>query len=395
MTKDKKYRIESIDILRGAVMIIMALDHTRNYFYYGLFYGDPTDLATTTPLLFFTRWITHFCAPVFVFLAGTSAFLYGTRRETTHEISWFLLTRGIWLIFLEITVVNLAWTFDLSFSLTILQVIWAIGFSMVVLGALVYLPRAALLVIGFNLVFLHNFLDPVSFQGQGALDTLWYLLHQQQMVDYRPDAAVFFAYPLIPWIGTMILGYVFGGLYRNSVHTTRRRRLLCWMGLIAIALFILLRGVNIYGDLVPWSFQETLVLTVLSFLNTTKYPPSLLYLLMTIGPSLLFLSIAENWKNKVTDMLVIVGRVPLLFYVIHLYFIHLLALIAIGFTEFYWTDFIFTAERFLSGKLAAYGFNLGVVYLVWVFVIMALYPLCKWYNDYKSAHRDKWWLSYL
>ncbi len=310
MTQTKNYRIESIDLLRGVVMAIMALDHVRDYFHFGSFYIDPTDLATTTPLLFFTRWITHYCAPVFVFLAGTSAFLYASRRETKGEVARFLLTRGLWLIFLEITVVNFAWTFDATLSLHILQVIWAIGISMVVLSGLIILPRYALLAIGILFVGAHNLLDAFTAQGLSPQSIAWYLLHQQQLSVLGKGSAIFFAYPVFPWIGLMILGYLFGTFYQKGYDAAVRKKWLLRLGLGGIVLFGVLRAGNFYGDLVPWQPRETLSYSIISFFNTTKYPPSLAFLLMTIGPALLFLYATENIKNRVSDALVTIGRVP-------------------------------------------------------------------------------------
>lgn len=395
MTPTKKYRIESIDLLRGVVMVIMALDHVRDYFHFGSFYIDPTDLATTTPLLFFTRWITHFCAPVFVFLAGTSAFLYASRRETRGEVARFLFTRGLWLIFLEVTVVNFAWTFDATLSLHILQVIWAIGISMVILSGLIFLPRYGLLAIGILFVGAHNLLDAFTAEGLSPQSVAWYLLHQQQLSTLGNGSAVFFAYPVIPWIGLMILGYLFGTFYQKGYDAAERKKWLLRLGLGAIALFIVLRSGNFYGDLVPWQPQETLSYSIISFFNTTKYPPSLSFLLMTIGPALLFLYATENVKNRLSDALVTIGRVPLFYYVIHLYVVHLLAILGVLYAGQHWADMILTAKAFMSANLATYGYNLAVVYLVWGSVVLALYPLCKRYNAYKAANRDKWWLSYL
>ncbi len=388
-------RIESIDLLRGMVMVIMALDHVRDYFHFGSFYIDPTNLATTTPILFFTRWITHFCAPVFVFLAGTSAFLYASRRETKREVARFLLTRGLWLVFLEVTVVNFAWTFDATLSLHILQVIWAIGISMVVLSGLIFLPRYGLLAIAILFVGAHNLLDIFTAEGLSLQSIAWYLLHQQQLSALGNGTAVFFAYPVIPWIGLMIFGYLFGTFYQKGYAAAERKKWLLRLGIGAIALFGLLRAGNFYGDLVPWQPQETLSYSIISFFNTTKYPPSLAFLLMTIGPALLFLYSTEQVKNKVSDALVVIGRVPLFYYVIHLYMIHLLAILGVLYAGREWSDMVLSAKAFMAGNLSTYGYNLVVVYLVWGGVVLSLYPLCKRYNAYKAANRDKWWLSYL
>jgi uncharacterized membrane protein len=240
-------RITSIDFLRGLVMVIMALDHVRMYFGPGTWYAEPTDLSSTTPLLFFTRWITHFCAPVFVFLAGTSAFLYGRKLENTKQLAWFLFTRGMWLIFIEIAVVTFGWTFDVTYSFIILQVIWAIGISMIVLSALVFLPWQLILGLGFILVFGHDLLDPIHLRNRGSLETLWYVLHQPQRISLG-DHLVSIVYPVLPWIGLMAVGYVSGNLYTASFFVERRGRWLLITGLGSIILFLFLRSVHFYGE---------------------------------------------------------------------------------------------------------------------------------------------------
>ena len=375
-------------------MIIMALDHVRDYFHYGSFFIDPTNLDTTTPMLFFTRFITHFCAPVFVFLAGTSAFLYGSKK-TKRELFKFLFTRGIWLMLLEVVLNNLIWTFDLTYSLLIFQVIWAIGLSMVCLSFLIYLPKKALLLLGFILIAGHNLLDGIVVQGNGFKSVLWYVLHQEQMLTINPNVMVFLHYPVIPWIGVMVLGYCFGTFYKSGFSATVRKKWLLGLGLGAIALFFVLRGLNVYGDLVPWQAQETTAKTILAFLNVTKYPPSLVFLLITIGPSLLFLYAIEAVKNKITDFMLVFGRVPFFYYFIHVLVIHVLAIIGILIFGGHWTDMILTAETFQNAALINYGYPLFVVYIVWIGIVLLLYPFCKKYMVYKANNRDKWWLSYL
>src|SRR5215208_922322 len=324
---DRSTRVASIDFLRGLVMIIMALDHVRMYFGLGTWYSEPTNLATTTALLFFTRWITHFCAPVFVFLAGTSAFLYGMRRVNIRETALFLLTRGLWLIFVELVIVNFAWTFDITYSFRILQVIWAIGISMVVLSALLFLPKWMILGIGIVLVFCHNFLDAVHRQGSSVSDVIWYALHQPNSVFLDSTHLINFVYPVLPWIGLMALGYGFGSLYRDDFPVAERKRWLLRIGVGAVVLFIFLRGFNLYGEPHPWERQPSLVFSLISFLNTTKYPPSLQFLLMTIGPALIFLSAIEPLGNRLPKPVIVFGRVPFFFYIVHLYVIHGLAML--------------------------------------------------------------------
>jgi len=394
MTLLKSTRIESIDLLRGVVMVIMALDHTRDYFHYGSFFIDPTNLETTTPFLFFTRFITHFCAPVFVFLTGTSAMLYGSKK-TNSELFKFLFTRGIWLIFLEIFVNNLIWTFDITYSFPILQVIWAIGFSMVCLSFLIFLPKKIILIIGLTLVTAHNLLDGIVMQGTGFKSIVWYLLHQQQILPVKPFGLFGFMYPVIPWVGLMALGYCFGTMYKKDFDTALRKKWLLIIGFGSIVLFFILRGINIYGDLVPWTIQKNTTYTILSFFNTTKYPPSLIFLLMTIGPSMLFLYFTENFKNMLSDFFVVFGRVPLFFYFLHVFVIHIFAIIGILIFGGNWKNMILSADVFANAKLINYGYSLLTVYVVWLILILLLYPLCKKYMIYKANNRDKWWLSYL
>lgn len=390
----KTSRIESIDILRGVVMVIMALDHVRDYFHYGSFFNDPTNLETTTPILFFTRFITHYCAPIFVFLAGTSAFLYGSKK-TKGELFKFLFTRGLWLVFLEFVVNNLIWTFNLSYSFPIVQVIWAIGVSMVMLSFLIYLPKKVILGIGLLLVFGHNALDGIIMEGMSFQSIIWYFLHQQQMLVYGSDFIFLIQYPLIPWIGLMALGYCFGQLYSKDFDASIRKNWLLNMGFAAIGLFLLLRSLNIYGDLIPWTMEDTTAKTIMSFFNVTKYPPSLLYFCITLGPAMLFLYAFETTKNKLTDFFLIFGRVPLFYYFLHVLVIHALAIIGMLIFGGNWHDMILDAEGFMNENLMSYGYSLFVVYCVWISVVLLLYPFCKKYMMYKATNKDKWWLSYL
>jgi uncharacterized membrane protein len=375
-------------------MVIMALDHVRDYFHYGSFFNDPTNLETTTPILFFTRFITHYCAPIFVFLAGTSAFLYGSKK-TKGELFKFLFTRGLWLVFLEFVVNNLIWTFNLSYSFPIVQVIWAIGVSMVMLSFLIYLPKKVILGIGLLLVFGHNALDGVVMEGMSFQSIIWYFLHQQQMLVYGSDFIFLIQYPLIPWIGLMALGYCFGQLYSKDFDASIRKNWLLNMGFAAIGLFLLLRSLNIYGDLIPWTMQDTTAKTIMSFFNVTKYPPSLLYFCITLGPAMLFLYAFETTKNKLTDFFLIFGRVPLFYYFLHVLVIHALAIIGMLIFGGNWHDMVLDAEGFMNENLMSYGYSLFVVYCVWISVVLLLYPFCKKYMMYKATNKDKWWLSYL
>ncbi len=393
MTLVKSGRIESIDILRGVVMVIMALDHVRDYFHYGSFFNDPTNLDTTTPFLFFTRFITHYCAPVFIFLAGTSAYLYGSKK-TKKQLFKFLFTRGFWLIFLAFVVNNFIWKFDITYSLIFLQVIWAIGLCMVLLSFSIFLNLRILLAIGLLLVAGHNVLDGIVMQGTSFGAIVWYILHQSQFIQIGGTMFAF-AYPIIPWFGLIVLGYCFGTFYNKGFNVSVRQNWLLGLGLGSVILFFIVRGINLYGDLTPWSIQETSTKTLLSFFKVTKYPPSLSYLLITIGPSLLFLYGIEAVKNKITDFFLVFGRVPLFYYFLHVLVIHVLAIVGILLFGGDWKNMILTADVFMNAKLINYGYSLFAVYMIWAGVIALLYFPSKKYMVYKATHRDKWWLSYL
>jgi len=381
-----KPRIQSLDLLRGLVMIIMALDHVRDYFNSDTFLINPTDLSETYVAFFATRWITHFCAPVFMFLAGTSAFLMG-QRKTKKELSFFLLTRGFWLIFLELTIVAFGWSFEFDFYNFGLAVIWALGACMIVLSGLIWLPFNAILVIGLLLVFGHNALDTLHVEGNtiGALG--WKLLHDQGEV-VLGGLSIFVMYPILSWIGVIALGYCFGKLYVADFDSAKRKKILIGLGLSVIAVFVILRYTNIYGDAALWASQSSPEFTVMSFFNTTKYPPSLLYLTMTLGPAILFLAYSENITNRLSNFIKIFGRVPMFYYICHLYLIHLGTFALILIQGFRFSDFD-------NGLPPGFGVNLFMTYVVWLTVIIILYPLCKWYDKYKTIHKGNKWLSYL
>ena len=413
-TSPTKGRIDSIDLLRGIVMVIMMLDHTRDFIHYGALRFDPLDLTQTHPLLFFTRWITHFCAPTFVFLAGTGAYLRFARGKSKRELSRFLITRGLWLIVLEFTVLRLAMFFsvDLRF-LALMQVIWVIGVSMIVLAALIYLPVSVIATLGLAMIALHNILDryPVIGWGgprtpvPGVGDKLWMILHQPGLFPIAgfPSPVVFVLYPLIPWIGVMAAGYAFGVVYQKDPLT--RRRLLLLIGGIATGLFVIIRAINIYGEPVKWSRQKDFVFTVLSFLNTTKYPPSLLFLLMTLGPAILALAWFESGNagahasalpslvGRLRNAFVTFGRVPLFFYLLQwptAHGISILLHLAFGKP----VKWLFQTPIDWAGAPQNIGFNLVVVYIAWIAGVLLLYPLCKWFAGVRQRRRD-WWLSYL
>lgn len=401
------YRIDSIDLVRGIVMVIMMLDHTRDFVHNAFYQFDPLDPTRTNPALFFTRWITHFCAPTFVFLAGTSIYLQFARGKSRSELSRFLLTRGLWLIFLEITVVRLSVFFSLDFRLLFfLQVIWVIGVSMIVMAALIHLPVWLTGVLGLTMIAGHNLLDQIhvtSWQGPNSpvptlIEKLWIILHQGGAIPIAgfPSPIVFVIYPLIPWIGVMAAGYTFGTLYNKSAD--KRNRLLLTIGLASVLLFVLLRAGNFYGDPNEWATQSRgFVYTVLSFLNVQKYPPSLLFLLATLGPAILALAFFETNSSSSPGVLrrffVTFGRVPLFFYLLQWPTSHLISLL-LHFTFGKPTAWLFQTPIGWSDFEGKVGFNLGVVYVSWIAGVLLLYPLCRWFAGVKQRRKD-WWLSYL
>jgi len=390
MTDIRKTRIESIDLLKGLVMIIMALDHVRDYFHYSAFFFDPTDPIKTTLPIYFTRFITNFCAPAFSFLAGLSAFMVG-KRKSKNELSQFLIKRGLWLIFAEIVILSFAWQFDSNFSLLGLQVIWVLGISMIFLAGLIHLPLNYLLVFSCVCIFGHNLLDTVHFDGS----MLWSFIHEQQFFPNIANRTIVFAYPILPWFAVMSLGYYFGSFYDSSIEPQRRKKIFNTIGISAWILLLILRFTNIYGNLLPREDYGNFSQNLISFLNLTKYPPSLSFLLLTLGATLLFLANTEKLKGRIVDFFCVFGRVPFFYYIIHVYLIHLFALIAAQVTGFGWKTMILKTPVWFSPDLKGYGFSLPIVYLVWIGVIVILYPICKKFDRYKQGNKDKWWLSYL
>jgi uncharacterized membrane protein len=392
--KIKTKRIESIDLLRGVVMIIMALDHVRDYFHNDAFLFSPTDLSQTNIALFFTRWITHFCAPVFVFLAGTSAYLYGEKRSK-KELSFFLLTRGIWLVLVELFILALFRTFNPSFPYFNLQVIWAIGICMIVLSAIIYLNWRFILLIGILLITTHNLFDSLHVPGNGLLAFFWSVLHDVNHFTLG-RSTIYVHYPVLPWIGVMAVGYCLGRLYVPGYDPRERRRILLSLGLGAIALFIILRSGNFYGDAAHWSVQKSFMFSILSFLNVSKYPPSLLYILITLGPALIFLSVSEKPLNAWRKRITIFGRVPMFYYLAHILLIHIFAVIGAVSSGYTPHDMILSTSVNDVPALKGYGFDLAIVYLVWIGLIFLLYPFCKWFDRYKRANQaSSPWLSYM
>jgi uncharacterized membrane protein len=384
-------RLSSIDALRGLVMIIMALDHTRDFFHIGAMSFSPTDLTRTTAVLFFTRWITHFCLPVFMFTAGMGVFLYG-RGKPSAQLSRFLWTRGLWFIVLELIVMQVAYSFNLPFHfMVLLLVLWIFGLCMLAMAALIYLPVRWLAALSIAVMLLHNLLDGIGFKNP-----LWNMLHQPGVFPVA-GKLVLVSYPLLPWIGVMAAGFCFGQVFQ--LDPAARRRILLRLGAALTLAFVVLRMINRYGDPAPWSHQKSALFTLLSFLNCTKYPGSLDFLLMTLGPALLLLALLDQRTFRPANPLVVFGRVPLFYFILHFYLIHALLLMAS------WLHYGASAARFtfspppsMGGARelfpADFGYSLWVVYGVWLVTVVLLYPLCRWFAKVKAT-RQKWWLSYL
>lgn len=377
-------RIKSIDILRGIVMIIMALDHTRDF--YSNIRFDALDLNQTSVALFLTRWITHFCAPVFVFLSGTSAYLYLSKGKTKKQASVFLFTRGLWLIFIELAIINLSWSFDITYSFLGVQVIWAIGWSMIFLSALVYLKPVYIGLIGILIIGLHNSLDNIHAESFGKFKYLWSFLHEQNFYSYDNGNRFFgIIYPVIPWIGVIAAGFWFGTLY--NMQAQKRKDILFRLGVFCLLLFVVLRYSNIYGDLNIWTKQPNWYFTLLSFINCSKYPPSLLFLLITLGIAFIVLALLENAENKLLHIALVYGKVPFFYYILHIVVIHASAIMVAAIMG---TN---TPVAF-SNTETTWGFNLPGVYIAWILIVAALYLPCYWFMKLKQRRKD-WWLSYL
>jgi uncharacterized membrane protein len=392
-------RVDSIDILRGLVMVVMALDHTRDFFTHLRF--EPETLAQTWYALFFTRWVTHFCAPLFFFLAGTGAFFYG-RRRTPAELSRFLWTRGLWLIFLEFTVVGTAWTFQFPFGF--FGVIWALGACMVLMAAIVRLPLRWVAILSCVMIATHDLLDRIQPEQFGSLAWLWTLLHVRGFVYLPFHIPEFVLFQIIPWVAVMGAGYAFGSVY--LLEADRRRKLIVRLGLILTLGFILLRSTNLYGNPPAglggvsqgdWQVQPTIEKTVILFLDVEKYPPSLQFLLMTLGPSFLLLAWLErqsaNPRAALHSVLLIFGRVPMFYYILHLYLIHAMAfVVALLFHQP--ANWLLHGGFWTNNTPAEYGHNLPFIYLMWLTAVVILYYPCRWWAGLKQRRKD-WWLSYL
>jgi uncharacterized membrane protein len=397
-SKPAQARLDSVDFLRGVVIVLMALDHVKGHFAIrgGSFF---VELNETYPAAFFTRWVTHFCAPVFVFLAGTGAFLYGARGRSKSELAWFLLSRGFWLVFLELTVVRLAWYLDVNYAASVGQVIWAIGWSMVVLSGLVYLPISMIAVFSVAMIAGHNLTDNISRDSWGDYGWVWSILHTGEPISLGNGMMFHPLYPLIPWIGVLSAGYCFGALM--LLEPAQRRKEVFGLGVALTLLFIVLRYSNVYGDRAvpvpaagqpgPWSIHEDWQFTVMSFVNCQKYPPSLDFLLMTLGPALMVLALADRQREPgpITRFFVIFGRVPLFFYLLHWYVLKGL-MIGLAYLRYGNTDWPLGT----TAQPSDFGYDLAIVYLIWIGVVLFFYPLCLWFAAVKRRSPAAW-LRYL
>jgi uncharacterized membrane protein len=381
-----RQRIESIDLVRGAIMILMALDHTRDFFGQP---GNPTNLATASAALFLTRWVTHFCAPGFFFLMGTGAYLAG-RRRSRSELARFLASRGAWLVFLDLVVLRcLSYQFNFDYRVTMLLVLWALGCALIALAMVVWLPVAGIVAIGVVMIAGHNLLD-----GVRSTNPLWTILHSPGVVINASGHVVFAAYVLVPWIGVTMAGYALGAVYTWTPK--RRRRVLVRLGVALTLAFFLVRALNVYGDPSPWTHQRTAFFTILSFLNTTKYPPSLSFLLMTLGPVLLALAWTERVSAKWTRPVLAYGRTPLFYYVVHFSVLHVLAtaVCVLRYGSAHWMFESPDLAHYPFSPPPGWGFTLPVVYLAWATVVIGVYPLCRWFAGVKARSRSPF-LSYL
>jgi uncharacterized membrane protein len=387
-------RIPTIDIARGLIMVVMALDHVRDFVHQDAQVFSPTNLERTDFSLFFTRWVTHFCAPAFVLLAGTSIAI-SAMHKTKKEVSGFLVTRGFWLIVLDVTVMRFALLFNFYYDVTLLSVLWMIGFCMVCMAALIHLPQKWILVVGLLILFLHNSMDGISVPPDQWFYAPWLILMRVGFIPINESHAIITAYALVPWLGVMMLGYSMGELYRPDFGVVERRKWLMRLGVASLVLFLILRAFNVYGDPFPWSLQHDQWTTTLSFMNVTKYPVSLQFVLVTVGSLLILLSFLEGSNVRPLKPFLTIGRVPLFYFIGHFFLAHAVALLLMmwqsgkSFSE---VDFHFSKS--FGGITPGSGISLAGVYVVWVIVVLMMYPPCRWYDRYKSTHQNKW-LSYL
>jgi len=385
-------RIYSIDFMRGVVMVIMALDHVRDMIHVNSITESPTNLETTTPILFFTRWITYLCAPIFVFLAGTSAFISFNNKNNFLQSRNFLLKRGVYLILLELVVVNFELFFDLGYHTLLFEVIATIGFGFIVLSFLLKLSSKTIAIIGLLIIFCHNLFSFIPFQEGSIIKAVLSPLFNLGAFPIFTNKVFVMAYPPIPWLGIMLVGFASGKLF--ELQQEKRKDIFIKIGLSALLLFAVIRFLNIYGDPVHWTIQKQDVFTFLSFMNVTKYPPSLVFCLVTLGIMFLILSLSDGKKGGLMNIVSVYGKVPLFYFLVHFFLIHLTMLAIMFLQGFHWSQLDFVSGTFGRPKGLQSGLPLWGIYLLWMAVVVVLYKPCKWYGNYKSAHKN-WWLRYL
>jgi uncharacterized membrane protein len=385
-------RISSIDITRGIVMIIMALDHVRDLIHVNSITQSPTDLSTTTPALFFTRWITYLCAPIFVFLAGTSAYISFKNKGDIAQSRRFLLKRGLWLMLLEFTIVNFGLFFDIQFHIYIFEVIATIGFGFIMLSFLLKMPLKTISIIGFSILFLQGLFPLIPFAKASTLQAILSPLFLPGAIPVDTQTTFIMGYPPLPWLGIMLLGFAAGKLFELS--DSKRRSLFIKIGVSALLFFIVFRFINIYSDPSPWSRQKDAAYTFLSFMNVTKYPPSLMFCSVTLGILFLILAWTEQLKSNITNIPSVYGKVPLFYFIIHFYLIHITMIVIMYLQGFHWQNLDFASGSFGRPKGVESGLSLGAVYLIWIAVVLLLYKPCRWYGRYKATH-NQFWLRYI
>lgn len=384
-------RVISLDILKGLIIVIMSLDHFRVFFHSNAFLFNPTDPENTDTITFLMRWITHYCAPVFSFLAGTSAFIVGNKTNKKY-LSNFLFTRGLWLIFVEVAIMNFGWRFDVQYTYVVLQVIWVLGICMVALSQIIRLTNKQILVFSLVVIFGHNLLDRFEISNH----FLWAVFHQLEIFEFKNFSNIVVAYPFLPWIGVMSLGYFFGQYYVKGFDSKTRIKLLMNTGLYSIIGFFIVRVFNSYGNAKLWQYFDDHTSTLYAFFDPNKYPPSLSYVLMTLGPMFLLLGILEiTKKNKLSEFFIVFGKVPFFFYILHVYFIHALALAYAELTGFGFESMLLKAPIWMTSHLKGFGLSTPILLICWVVFVLLMYPLCKVFGNYKLKNKHKKWLSYL
>ena len=385
-------RFTSIDFTRGLVMVIMALDHVREFIHKTSMTQDPTNLETTTAILFLTRWVTHLCAPAFVFLAGISAFVSIRRKNNLRESRKFLLTRGIWLLVLEFAVINFALWFDIQYRLLLMEVIAAIGLSFIVLSFLLRLPSRVIGIIGVLLIIIQNLVQNITVPSDPVMAFIFSVLFHPGLTQLSQEHSFYTAYPLISWLGIMLAGFSFGELF--DLNPEKRRKIFLRSGMAVLSAFIIIRAINIFGDPSGWSLQKNWFFTFLSFINVSKYPPSLLFTFLFTGITLILLSVSETYKSRLSGMISVYGRVPLFYFIIHLFIIHATMFLVLFIQGFGTEDFVFGA--FKNGRPeTGGGTGLTLIYIIWIVLVLFLYPVCKWFGEYKAAQPEKRLLRFL